>query len=363
MKNIDIYEALIENDDDGIFCISLVDYPAVEANWLAFAKAQQPLQFKVADEDEHILLGVIMRADFPIYRVGISGHEYYIKYSADTIAKMARKMLKDNTFNFIDTMHNNEWVDGVLLEELFIKDTAKGIDPKGFETIENGSLFAKYRVDNEEIWAKVKNNDFRGFSLEGWFQNREVDSFQKRKNNNFNKNNNMSLLERLKSILTEFKAFETVEGITLEVDGEELAVGQAVSVPNGEYHTDTLKVKVENGFITEIEVIEEPIVEEPMVEEAEDMGCKKKKMEEVEPTEEPTEPQPEEPIEEPQPEPFDYEGLQTLVNELVARIDALEAKMNEPCTLNVEETFKKIEQPQIKNRALEIAEAIKNIKK
>lgn len=359
MKNIDVYEALIENEDDGIFCISLVDDPAVEANWLAFAKAQQPLQFKVADEDEHILLGVIMRADFPIYRIGISGYEYYIKYSADTIAKMARKMLADNSFNFIDTQHNNEWVDGVLLEELFIKDVNKGIDPKGFESIENGSLFAKYRVINEEIWKKVKAGDFRGFSLEGYFTSREADSFQKQKNNNYNnQNKNMSLLERLKSILTEFKAFETKEGITLEVDGEELAVGQAVSAPNGEYHTDTLKVKVENGFITEIEVLEQPIVEEPMVEEPEDMGCKKKKMEEIE---EPTEPT-EEPIEK-EPEPFDYEALQTLVNELVARIDALEAKMNEPCTLNVEETFKKIEQPQIKNRALEIAEAIKASRK
>lgn len=350
MKNIDVYEALIENEDDGIFCISLVDDPAVEANWLAFAKAQQPLQFKVADEDEHILLGVIMRADFPIYRIGISGYEYYIKYSADTIAKMARKMLQDNTFNFIDTMHNNEWVDGVLLEELFIKDTSKGIDPKGFENIENGSLFAKYRVDNETIWAKVKAGDFRGFSLEGYFTSIEADSFQKQKNNNYINQNNMSLLERLKSILTEFKAFETREGITLEVDGEELAVGQAVNAPNGEYHTDTVKVKVENGFITEIEVLEQP-TEEPIVEDPEDMGCKKKKMEEAE-----------EPIEK-EPEPFDYEALQTLVNELVARIDALEAKMNEPCTLNVEETFKKIEQPQIKNRALEIAEAIKKIKK
>lgn len=358
MKNIDVFEALIENDDDGIFCISLVDDPAVEANWLAFAKAQQPLQFSIADEDEHILLGVIMRADFPIYRIGISGYEYYIKYSADTIAKMARKMLQDNSFNFIDTMHNNEWVDGVLLEELFIKDTTKGIDPKGFEDIENGSLFAKYRVSNEEIWAKVKAGDFRGFSLEGYFTSKEADSFQKQKNNNYNQNKNMSLLERLKSILTEFKAFETKEGVTLEVDGEELAVGQAVSAPNGEYHTDTLQIKVENGFITEIEVIEQPIIEEPMVEEPEDMGCKKKKMEDME---EPTEPT-EEPIE-PQPEPFDYEALQTLVNELVARIDALEAKMNEPCTLNVEETFKKIEQPQIKNRALEIAEAIKASKK
>lgn len=343
-KNLDIYEALIVDEDEGVFCISLVDEPAVESNWLAFAKAQQPLdlQFKVADEDEHILLGVIMRADFPIYRVGVSGYEYYIKYSKETIAKMARKMLADNVFNFVDTNHNNQWVDGVLLEELFIKDVSKGINPNGFEDIEDGSLFAKYRVSNEKIWEKVKAGKFNGFSLEGYFEAMESKFIK-------NPQHNMSLLEKLKKILTEYKSFETREGVTIEVDGEELGVGQVVDVADGEYHTDTVKVKVEQGVITEIETIEpEPMpmpTEGPVVE---DM------VEEEEPM-----------VEEPEAEPqqSDYEQIKAIVDQLVAEIDAIKSQLAEPCTLPVEEVAKKCEpKKQFNSRQLEIAEALRKMK-
>lgn len=360
MPNLDLplFEALITDEEDGIVCISLVDDPAVESNWLAFAKNKQPhLQFKVENEDEHIILGVVMRADFPIYRVGVSGFEYYIQYSKETIAKMTRKMLADNAFKFVDTGHNNQWVDGVELEELFIKDETKGINPSGFEDIENGSLFAKYRVSNEEIWDKVKAGEFKGFSLEGYFDIEEkVNNFQKQ-----HKKNNMSLLERLKKILTEFKSFPTAEGVTIEVDAEELAVGQMVDVPDGEYHTDTVKVKVEQGVITEVETIE---IDDPMpTEEAivEDMACgpKKKKMAEDEPM--PTEEQ--EPQLSPEVEALKNE-LQAEIDQLIAAIDEIKKQLEVPCVPPVDEIVKKEEEfsKKINNPALKYAEAIRKMK-
>lgn len=360
INGLPLYEALITDEEDGIVCISLVDDPAVESNWLAFAKNKQPhLQFKVENEDEHIILGVVMRADFPIYRIGVSGFEYYIQYSRETIAKMTRKMLSDNAFKYIDTQHNNQWVEGVELEELFIKDTDKGINPQGFEEIENGSLFAKYRISNEEIWEKVKAGEFKGFSLEGYFDIEEkINNFQKQ-----HKKNNMSLLERLKKILTEFKSFPTAEGVTIEVDAEELAVGQMVDVPDGEYHTDTVKVKVEQGVITEVEAIEiddptpEPI-QEPV---AEDMACdpKKKMAEEPEPM----------PTEEPEPQltpEIDAlrNELQAEIDQLIAAIDEIKKQLEVPCVPPVDEIVKKEEEfsKKIKNPALKYAEAIRKMK-
>lgn len=362
MPNLDLplYEALITDEEDGIVCISLVDDPAVESNWLAFAKAQQPLQFAIANEDEHIILGVVMRADFPIYRIGVSGFEYYIQYSKETIAKMTRKMLADSAFKFIDTQHNNQWVEGVELEELFIKDESKGINPQGFEDIEDGSLFAKYRVSNEEIWDKVKAGEFKGFSLEGYFDIEEkINNFQKQ-----HKKNNMSLLERLKKILTEFKSFPTAEGVTIEVDAEELAVGQMVDVPDGEYHTDTVKVKVEQGVITEVETLEidDPTPTEPIQEPiAEGMACdpKKKKMAE--------EPEPM-PTEEPEPQlspEIDAlrNELQAEIDQLIAAIDEIKKQLEKPCVPPVDEIVKKEEEfSKVKNPALKYAEAIRKMK-
>ena len=341
-KNLDIYEAVIEDEGDGITFISLVNDPAVESNWFAYNKEHQPMQFQIADEEQHILLGVIMRADFPMYRIGNSGYEYYIKYSKETIAKMARKMLDDKTFNYVDTEHNNQCVDGVKLEELFIKDVDKGINPVGFEDIENGSLFGKYRVLNDEVWADVKAGKFKGFSLEGYFGIVES-KFIKQKNH-------MSLLEKLKKLLTEFKAFETIEGVTLEVDGDTLGVGQMVDVPDGTYHTDTVTVKVEKGVITEVETLEvEDVVEdvvENMAEEPEPMVEEPEPMVEPEPTEE---------------KPSEMEELKTLVQQIVAEVEKIKKQLADTTALPIDEVAKKCEPKQLNSRALEIAKAIKEL--
>ena len=136
---------------------------------MAFNKDEQPLKFAVENEDKHIVRGVIMRADFPIYRVGISGFEYLIEYDKETIRIMAEKYLYDGFQNNVDTQHNNKLEQGVNLVQWFIKDTENGINPKGFEDIEDGSLFAEYKVNNEEIWQQIKDGTFKGFSLAGFF--------------------------------------------------------------------------------------------------------------------------------------------------------------------------------------------------
>ena len=337
-KNLDIYEAVIEDEGDGIAFISLVNDPAVESNWFAYNKEHQPMQFQVADEEQHILLGVIMRADFPMYRIGNSGYEYYIKYSKETIAKMARKMLDDKTFNYVDTEHNNQCVDGVKLEELFIKDTEKGINPVGFDNIENGSLFGKYRVLNDEVWADVKAGRFKGFSLEGYFGVIES-KFIKQKNH-------MSLLEKLKKLLTEFTAFPTVEGVTLEVDGDTLGVGQMVDVPDGTYHTDTVTVKVEQGIITEVETLEVEDVVEDVVENM---------AEEPEPMVEEPEPEPTE------EKPSEMEELKALVQQIVDEVDKIKKQLADTTALPIDEMAKKCQPKQLNSRTLEIAEAIKQL--
>jgi len=166
-----IYKALIKDEEEGMVTISLVDLPAVESDWLAFNKQKEQLQFKVENEEKRVILGVVMRASYPIYRIGISGYEYYIEFDADTIRKMARKYLKDGFQNNISIMHNGELIkDGVYMEEFFIKDDEMGISPKGFEDIENGSLFARFKIENEQLWNDIKEGKFKGFSLEGFFE-------------------------------------------------------------------------------------------------------------------------------------------------------------------------------------------------
>lgn len=177
MHTLPIYYAEIEYDDEGIQYVSLVDFPAVESNFMTFAKQErQAVRFAmVEDGDQRLLVGVVMRADFPIYRCDEQVGEYYVVYRKDTVRKMAEKMLYDGRTSAVNVMHTPVCVNGVNLQELFIKDTAKGIAPAGFEDIEDGSLFATYKVYNHEVWEAIKRGEWKGFSLEGLFQLKEAE--------------------------------------------------------------------------------------------------------------------------------------------------------------------------------------------
>ena len=173
-KGKKLYKAtLTENPEEtGMFLISLVDDPAVEANFQAFSN-EKPLTFKVENEEKRIVTGLVMAANRPILRVDGDGY-YYIMYDSDTINLMAERFLAMGLANNVDTMHNFEVEKDVFLREMYIKDSERGISPKGFEDVEDGSLFATYHILNDEVWEKVKEGEFKGFSLAGVFNTVEM---------------------------------------------------------------------------------------------------------------------------------------------------------------------------------------------
>lgn len=175
-KQLPIYEATIENMDDGLYTVSFVDCPAVLSDFLYFKTDKKPLNFKVENEEKRLVTGVLMRADYPIYRIGNSGYEYYIRFSRKTIEKMVEKWLSEGLTNNVNLMHNPEnYVENVYLREIFIKDSERGICPKGYEDIEEGSLFGTYYVENDDVWQSIKNGEFKGFSIECLMSSREVE--------------------------------------------------------------------------------------------------------------------------------------------------------------------------------------------
>lgn len=169
INGIPVYRATLSSGKCGMKKISLVDAPAVEADFLAFAK-EVAMRYEIQDEDRHLVRGVIMRADFPIYRYSKETGEYYIMYSPETIREMAEKYLVEGRQNDVNLQHESgSDVDGVHLVQFFIKDTAAGVSPAGFEDIEDGSLFGEFHIENEDVWKGVKDGTYKGFSLEGIF--------------------------------------------------------------------------------------------------------------------------------------------------------------------------------------------------
>lgn len=129
------------------------------------------LSFQVVNEDQRIISGPLMIADELIYRNNDKFGEHYVKFSADTIQKIAIKFSKKKYQSNVNLMHDpNQKVEGVTMFESWLTDKERGILPMaGFEDVADGSWFGSFYVENNEVWNKVKAGEFRGFSVEGLF--------------------------------------------------------------------------------------------------------------------------------------------------------------------------------------------------
>ena len=180
--NIDIND----EDETGLNAISLVRHPAIEVDFLCFNEDVKKIDFSI-NEDEHILTAVALRADFPIYRIGSNGYEYYVTFSKDVIKKLVRKYAKNNLFNSVNIEHNDySFVKSAYMIESYIVDKARGIVPNEFSDIEDGSWIVSYYIDDESLWNVLKNTDtLNGLSVQGLFKLVDKQDFTSQKEQSF----------------------------------------------------------------------------------------------------------------------------------------------------------------------------------
>ena len=274
IDNIPVYQAVIGSAGTGMVRISLVDDPAVQSNFQHFDSSHRPVLFRVEDEEKRLILGCVMRADFPIYRRDKDMGEYYIIYKAETIREMAQQYLAEGRQNDVNLMHvAGSDVEGVEMVQYFLKDTAKGIAPEGFSDIADGSLFAEFHVLNDEVWEAVKEGTYQGFSLEGYFDlvpekdAEEVQDIVDRLAGKFAKLFKITNMGKVKKILArllqEMATVTTDKGVLAWDGDDEIKVGDKVylidedenrtEAPDGDYaQEDGTVIVVANGEVTEI---------------------------------------------------------------------------------------------------------------
>lgn len=169
MEKLPIYKLEINDDDTlGMDGVALVEYPAVEVNFLTFNE-QKPIQLQF-NESQHIITGVALLADTPIYRNNKVYGEHFIVFTSETIGKMVERYSKNNLLNSVNIEHNdNRFVDGVVMVESYFVNRERGIVPTEFSNVPDGSWVVSFKVQNEEVWNLIKEGDVRGFSIQGFF--------------------------------------------------------------------------------------------------------------------------------------------------------------------------------------------------
>lgn len=179
-KKKKIYKMEIdEKQGSGVYAISLVSDPAIEAQFVYLSKQLKPIKLAQVDGEKRILVGPVLIPNKEIPRVDDqTGEEYSIIFTPDVVEKAAQLFLQQQKNNEATIEHTDKKVPDVSVVESWIvedpnrdKQNTYGMDyPKG-------TWMIKMKINNDKVWQEyVKTGEVKGFSLEGMFGHELVEA-------------------------------------------------------------------------------------------------------------------------------------------------------------------------------------------
>lgn len=196
----------VSPDESLCLAVSVVDRPAVESDFQYFSE-QKIEKFVGVDGERRMIYGCALRPDFPIYR-NDGKEEYYLEFDKEAIDKISKNYFKMGFQSNWTEAHKDE-VEGLTITESWIKESmtldksiALGLDP----SLPVGSWLIGCHCENDDVWSKVKEGSYHGFSIEAIIG---VEEFEKqveelKSNNDMEINTNeMGFWNKMKEVLAE----------------------------------------------------------------------------------------------------------------------------------------------------------------
>ena len=173
-KKTRIVELVISDDSQEltIDAISLVSSPAIEETFVFFGKEKNNLTFAKIDEEKRMLVSPALIPLKQIYRYdAATDSDYYVYFSKETVRQASELYLKHNNHHKATYEHSDR-VSGVLTIESWIKESEQDKSKMyGFD-LPIGTWFVKMKIENDELWERIKSGELKGLSIEGYFIDR-----------------------------------------------------------------------------------------------------------------------------------------------------------------------------------------------
>jgi len=206
-----LVELVIDEESErfGVEAISLVEFPAIEENWVFFNK-DNFLSLAKLDEEKKTLVGAVLIPEKEIPRYDQELDEEYVVYFSKETIKQAQELFMSSLNNNNATYEHKVPIEGLSVVESWIKEDEKFDKSSqfGFEKMPLGTWFVKMKVNNDEVWDKVKNKEVKGFSIEGYFTDKLIEASKKKykKKKKYTKEDIISdedLLDRIRMIIAQ----------------------------------------------------------------------------------------------------------------------------------------------------------------
>ena len=178
-KGLPLYDVEFSDDVSVFNNVALVTEPAILETFIQLSKQEDNrVQMKI-DAEKRIVSGPALIPDEPIFR-NQGGRKFYIKYTKDTIAKMALNFFKNHR-NTEGNVEHAIPVNGITFFESYLVDKERGLSPKEFD-LPDGTWFLSAKVENDDVWDLVKSGELTGFSIDianvAFNEEKEIDNLE-----------------------------------------------------------------------------------------------------------------------------------------------------------------------------------------
>ena len=114
-------------------------------------------------------MGAALIPNKQIYR-RVKDKEFYIFFSEDTVRKASELFLMRSNQNNATLEHEKKMLEGMSVVESWIIEDEKTDKSRLYNfNLPKGTWMISMKVNNDEIWNKVKAGEVKGFSIEGYF--------------------------------------------------------------------------------------------------------------------------------------------------------------------------------------------------
>lgn len=248
--------------DSETYAISMVEEPAIEVDYVALAK-QEEVNVKLSSDERHICYGPALIPNKDIYRNN-GEQEFYINFTEESIIKMSQDFMKEYRQKEVTLDHETDADEVYIVESWLVEDPYKDkANALGFNVPKNTWMIGM-KVNNIEVWDRVKAGELKGFSVESMIS---LEEFGKQNDNNMNINTDeMSFWTKMKEVLEEcFSSPKFEEPAEIEPINEDLEEQTPTTEPVAE---EEPKAEPTPEPVAEEPKVEEPKAEEPKQEEA-----------------------------------------------------------------------------------------------
>jgi hypothetical protein len=214
--------------------ISLVKNPANQTLFIAMNNESEINL--LLNEEQQIVTGPVLIPDQKIWRNEING---YITFDKETIKELQNEFSRNSNLMALNIEHTEENASGSYVIETWLSGSKDKSQELGYNLPE-GTWFMTTKIEDNNLWNKIKNGELGGFSIEAIVDLTEI---------KMNKQMEIKMKEWvLEGDIKAYTEEETpVVGTMIYSDPE-----MTLPLEDGEYKIELLTLIVVSGSISEI---------------------------------------------------------------------------------------------------------------